>query len=102
MNKPVLLATFTAALTTAAVLVPVPAAQAAGCISRAEYRTVHKGDSKATVARKAGIAGTRQVFSTSGGYTFEVRAYKTCTPFSVVTMGFDNGRMSNKFAVWTS
>lgn len=94
----------------AAVLVPVTAASAnttPTCITRAEYRNVHKGMTLDRIKRITGIAGHRQVFSTSGRYSSQIRNFKTCSQFSVVTMAFDKTganpwHMSAKSAVWTS
>jgi hypothetical protein len=92
----------------AAVLVPATAASANAtptCVTRAEYRNVHKGMTLDRVKRITGVAGSRQVFSTSGRYSSQIRNFKTCSQFSVVTMSFDKTganpwHMTYKSAVW--
>ena len=76
-----------------------------GCVTRAEYRAVTKGMTKARVHKIFDTDGRRQAISTSGGYAFEIRSYKTCAPYSAVSVGFEKKpggvlRMSNKSAVW--
>ncbi|WP_148572747.1 hypothetical protein [Nocardioides caldifontis] len=99
----------TAVLAAAAITVAVPASTASadtpGCISRAEFKQVKKGMTLAKVKQIADTNGKRDVFSTGGGYSFQVRSYRTCSPYSVVTVGFDKrGRnpwkVSSKFGVW--
>ena len=80
----------------------VPAsADTPGCVTRGEYRSVSKGMAKWRVASIFDTRGSRQVYSTSGGYSIEIRNYRTCLPYSVVSIAFENGRLSNKTAVWT-
>lgn len=86
-----------------ATLAPATAAQAAdtpGCVTRAEYGAVKKGFTKARVANIFDVAGKRQAFATSGGFTSEIRSYKTCQRFSAVSIAYDNGKLSAKSAVW--
>jgi hypothetical protein len=109
MRKLVLVAT-TASLAAAAVLVPVQTANAAtnrspGCVTRAEYRSVHKGWTKARVTKTFGTAGHREAIARSAGYGSEVRSYKTCSTYSAVSVAFDKNpggawRLSAKSAVW--
>jgi len=44
--------------------------------------------------------GTRDVISHAGGYTFEIRSYKACSPFGSVSVGYENGKLSTKSAVF--
>lgn len=77
-----------------------------GCVTRAEYRKVHRGDTKARVHRIFDTAGHRDAISSSGGYRSEIRSYHTCSRFSAVSISWEkNGpspwRLSGKSAVWT-
>jgi hypothetical protein len=85
-----------------AIIAPAAQADTPGCVTRAEYRSVHKGMTKAKIARVFDTAGHRMAFATSGGYTSEIRNYKTCSPYSVVSIGYGNGKLDAKSAVWVS
>jgi hypothetical protein len=93
-----------------ATLVPASSSHASGtpgCVTRAEYKLAHKGMTHAKVAHIFGTSGKRESYAQSGGYAFEIRSYKTCSQFSVVTIGFDKNpggllRLSSKSAVWVS
>jgi hypothetical protein len=89
-----------ATLVTSCLTVATASADTIGCVTRSEYRNVHKGMSKSRVANVFDTKGTRMSFATSGGYSFEIRNYNTCSEFSAVSIGFDNGHLSNKTAVW--
>ena len=102
-----------ALVTLGAVAVPVtaiaPAANAdAGsptCVTRAEYRQVNKGMTKAAVDREFGIHGKRQAGATSGGYRSEVWSYRTCQRYSALAVSFSANpggplRLAAKSAVW--
>ena len=78
-----------------------------GCVTRAEYRAVSRG---MTMSRVHGIfdtTGTRDAYSTSGGYAAQVRSYRACRAYSYISIAFDrNGygkpfRLSAKSAVWS-
>lgn len=91
--------------------IALPAAHAEGgdqrpCVTRGEYRAVHKGMTKAKVQAIFDTKGKRQAIAWSGGYASEVRSYRTCSPYSAVSVAFDKrpGRpfkLSAKSAVWT-
>jgi hypothetical protein len=70
------------------------------CVSKAEFRQVKKGMSKSRVAGIFDTAGKRDAISSGGGYTFEIRSYKSCTRFGAVAIGFSNGKLDNKTAIW--
>ncbi len=77
------------------------AADTPGCVTRAEYRNVHKGMTKARVARIFDTAGKRDAFARSGQYTSEIRSYNTCSKYSAVAISYGNGRLDAKSAVWS-
>jgi outer membrane protein assembly factor BamE (lipoprotein component of BamABCDE complex) len=93
-----------------ATLVPASSSQASGtpgCATHAEYKQLRKGMTHARVAHILGTSGKRESYAQSGGYAFEIRSYKACSQFSVVTIGFDKNpggvlKLSNKTAVWVS
>jgi len=85
--------------------VPAVAADSPNCVSRSEYRKVHRGDGKNKVHRIFDIDGRRQAISQGGGYAFEVRSYKSCTKYGAVSIGFEKEgggkwKLSSKSAVW--
>lgn len=45
--------------------------------------------------------GSRQAYSTSGRFSFEIRSYRARSQFSTVAIGYENGRLSDKTAVWS-
>ena len=100
------LITVAALAVAASTLVATPAeADSPGCVTRAEYRQVHRGDTRDRVTRVFDTFGHREVHASSGGYQTEVRTYNACSQFSVVSIAFDkNGRrpwkLSAKSAVW--
>jgi hypothetical protein len=75
-------------------------ATAAGCVSQAEFAKVKNGMSVSRVAALTGTNGTRSVYSKSGSYSFEVRSYKACTQFGVVSIGYTNGLVASKTGVF--
>lgn len=97
-----------AALVASAFLVaPAPVASAAtpGCVTKAEYQKVKKGTPKTKVAKTFGTAGKRISIASSGGFSSEIRSYKTCSKYSVVSIAFDKVpggvfKLSAKSAVW--
>jgi len=96
-------------LVAAGVLVAVPStAQAAGCVSRAEFGAVKKGWPESKVHAKFGTAGKRLSIASSGGYAAEVRTYSGCgSPYNVVSVAYDRSpgdvfRLGAKSAVWVN
>lgn len=79
-----------------------PAQATEGCVTKTEYRSVTKGYSKAKVTRIFDTSGKRLSYATSGGFTAEVRTYKTCQRFSSVSINYSNGHLAAKAAVWVS
>lgn len=75
-------------------------ARPGGCVTRGEFRRAKKGMTKARVAKVFGTKGKRAAISSGGGYTFEIRSYKTCTPYGAVSIGFENGKLSNKTGIF--
>jgi hypothetical protein len=86
---------------------PVALADTPGCVTHSEYRHVHKGMKKTRVHRIFDTIGHRDAIAHSGGYTSEIRSYKTCSPYSAVSIAYDAGpneplRLSAKSAVWVN
>jgi hypothetical protein len=73
-----------------------------GCVTKSEYRKVHKGMTKKRVHRIFDNRGHRQAFAQSGGHTAEIRGYRTCSPFSAIAVSYGDGRLDAKSAVWVS
>jgi len=75
-----------------------------GCVTRTEYRQVHKGMTPGQVSRKFGMRGHRDAGASSGGYRSEVWSYKTCKRYSAVAIsysGYRTPRLAYKSAVWS-
>ena len=95
------IATIAAISSTVVVGAPLAAqADTPGCVTRAEYSHVHKGTTKARVSRIFDTSGHRQVIARSGRFTSEIRSYRTCSRYSVVSISFGNGKLDAKSAVW--
>ena len=70
--------------------VTAPAAQASNeCVSRTEYQRVRPGWPKARVHNLFDVAGVRDSWSSSGGYTDEWRSYRYCGGGDV-SINYDN------------
>lgn len=82
--------------------VAVPAAQAdtPRCVSKREFRHVHRGMSKGRVHHVFDVKGRRVSFSRHDGTTSEIRRYRPCRRRSAVSVAFSNGHLSAKSAVW--
>lgn len=95
-----------AMLTTCAAMMAVPTAIAApaeaatGCVTQREFAKVKKGMAKAKVHRVFGTKGKRDAIARSGGYTSEVRSYRSCAAYGAVAVSFLNGRLAAKSAVF--
>ena len=89
------------------VAVATPAgADTPGCVTRSEFRSVYRGMSKTRVQAIFDTDGTRQAISWSGGFAAEVRSYRACSLYSVVSIAYDKRpggvfRLSAKSAVWS-
>ncbi len=90
------------ALAAASITVSVSAAEAATprCVTKAEFRHVHAGQSKARVHRNFDTRGRRIAFSQVDGTTSEIRRYRTCRRHSSISIAFSNGRVTVKSALW--
>lgn len=88
----------------AAVSAPAEAANPR-CVSRTEFRKIHHGQTVAQVARVVGARGSLDASSSTGGYRFAIRGFKTCTRYGVanVTFSADPGRpltVTGKSVAW--
>ena len=91
------------ALGTGTAVVVAPAAQAAdtpGCVSQKEFRQAKKGMKAKKVHAIFDTKGKRDAISHAGGYTFEIRSYRACSRFGAVSVGYENGKLSTKSAVF--
>jgi hypothetical protein len=88
------------AVASVGLIAPTAYADTPGCVTRAEYRHVHKGMAKARVHRIFDVDGKRQAIAHSGGSTSEIRSYRTCIRFSSVAVSYGNGHVNGKSAVW--
>ena len=64
------------------------------CVTKKEYRNVHKGMTKKRVHRIFDTRGRRDAFAQSGGHTAEIRSYRTCSRFSAVSISYGDGSPS--------
>ena len=81
------------------------AAPSPGCVTKTEFRKVHRGDTLERVARIFDTAGLRMSIAAFGGHKSQIRDYRTCKPDSAVHVSFDKEpggrlRLSDKWAVW--
>lgn len=77
-------------------LVPAVPAGAAGCVSKGEFRQVHRGMTMSRVHRTFGTSG-RQTFR-HGSIT--IRRYRPCPRHSLVRVYYRRGHLSAKRAFW--
>lgn len=85
---------------TGVTLAPAAQADTKGCVTQKEFRQVKKGMTKRKVARIFDTKGTQDAISSAGGYTFEIRSYRACTQFGAVSIGFANGKLDVKSAIF--
>jgi hypothetical protein len=97
-----LLAVVVLALGTVTIAAPAQAAGTPGCVTRAEYKAVHKGNSLTRVKAVFGTGGTRMSRVVFGGSSAEIRSYRTCSVYSSVVVSYSDGLVQNKAAVWVS
>ena len=84
---------------TIVVIAPTTAAQGAAdrCASKAEYRKITKGMSKAKVIKIVGYRGQR----TFKFDQHETREFASCqSKGGFVNVYFENGRVTQKYALW--
>lgn len=94
----IIIAAVAAAAVAAPVLATTAPANAANppCMSRAEFRQIHQGQSLATVAR---IVGSRGAVSLSSP-PLVVRHWKSCSnPYGSGSIGFWSGRVQSKIFI---
>ena len=78
------------------------------CVTKGEFRQIHKGMKRTRVHAILDTAGRRDAIASSGGYVSEVRSYRVCRPFnrySAVSLSFGKVpggamRLEAKSAVW--
>ena len=84
---------------------PLAAADTPGCVTRSEYRAVHKDDSIARTHRIFDTDGRKIGGAKGGGFASQVRSYRTCRPLSSLVIQYDRSRgtiwtLTAKSAVW--
>lgn len=79
---------------------PTLANSTPGCVTSREFAKIRNGMSKSTVSKKFGTKGKRTTIARSGGYTIEIRSYRTCTQYGTVAISFENGVVSAKSGVF--
>jgi hypothetical protein len=90
------------ALVVASIGIAAPPAQAdsRGCVTKTEYRHVHRGMTKGRVHHIFDTQGHRDAIAGSGRRLIEVRSYRTCRRSGGVSVSYRRHRVSAKFAVW--
>src|SRR5262245_44236631 len=73
-------------------LVSMSSADTHGCVPRSEFRAVHKEYSIARVHRIFDTDGRKIGGATGGGFTSQVRSYRTCRPLSSLVIQYDRSR----------
>ena len=79
---------------------PISVAQAASCVSQAQFGKARKGMTLSQVAKVWGTNGSRVAFAKSGGQSSEVRNYKACSQFGAVAVSYLNGKLAAKSGVF--
>lgn len=84
------------AAVTFAALATAPFAKAEGCASKAEFKKVERGMSR---ARVAGIFDTDGKLQFRSGQ-FMSRTYKTCARYATVSIDYKSGFVTKRFGFW--
>src|SRR5262245_53834430 len=84
---------------------PISSADTHGCVTRSEFRAIHKDSSIARVHRIFDTDGRKIGGAKGGGFVSQVRSYRTCRPRSSVVIQYDRSRgtilkLTAKSAVW--
>ena len=74
----------------------ITVANATACVSRAEYRKIRAGMTKAEVKRLTGTRGTWTSATWLGDYYYESRMYKMCVAYSWASVIYIDGEVSSK------
>ena len=90
------------AIAIAGIGVAAPPAQADSprCVSKGEYRQVHRGMSRGQVHRVFDTRGHRRAFARVGRFRSEVRVYRGCGRRSAVSVAYSRGRVRAKSAIF--
>jgi hypothetical protein len=84
--------------------VETAAADTPGCVTKGEFRKVHRGFHKRRVHRIFDTAGKQTSWYSGFGTTYEGREYRACTSqygvHGVVWVDYENRRLSAKYAAW--
>jgi hypothetical protein len=96
-----------AAVMVAGVLaVPTLAAQVAqadtpGCVTKTEFRNIHKPMLRKNVHNIFDTSGKQTFFWSGSGDVYESREYNVCTSsYGFVSVDYKNKRVDGKFAYW--
>jgi len=90
-----LVATTAVAAPLALVATPADAAANAACMTRAEFRKIHKGMTVTQVKRIVGSAGRISLSSAP----MVIRDHKTCTRFHVANVSYWGGKVDGKLYI---
>jgi len=80
-----------------------PAAEAThNCVTKQEYRKVHRGMDKNRVARFFDTSGKQSSAYVIGGVHYQTREYNPCGDggWGWVEIDYKNGKVTGKYAYW--
>ena len=69
-------------------------------MTQSEFAKAKKGMTVSKVHGLFDTKGKREAVSVAGGYRFEIRGYEACSTYGFVSVGFENGKLSSKSAVF--
>jgi hypothetical protein len=80
----------------------VASADTAGCVTKTEFRKIHKGMKRERVHRIFDTNGRQSYTFWIGGDHYSGRTYRACRhpQWSIVTVDYVNARVEGKFAYW--
>jgi hypothetical protein len=87
-------------------LVPTASADTPGCVTKAEFRKVSKGDGIRRVHRIFDTKGKQTAYMSGSAYypAWQSRQYRGCPSYSIVSVDYERKagvwRVVSKFAVW--
>jgi hypothetical protein len=87
------------AVATLGVAAPAAQADSPRCVTKAEFRSVHVGMTKARVHRIFDTSGRRVTFARVRRYTSEVRRYRPCSRRTAISVSYANRRLDGKSRV---
>lgn len=73
---------------------------ASACVSKAEFKKLKNGMTKAKVKSITGTGGTLVSAAGTGSFRIEIRSYKACTQFGAVSIGYMGGKLNSKTGIF--